>query len=70
VTLEGKIVANDKQIVGFIEPSAGVLLPRSCKVGSTNTSTCLADLLSDGWVLLNSYNASPGSSYFILTKRR
>jgi hypothetical protein len=68
VTLEGKVVANDKQIVGFVEPSAGVLLPLSCKVNSANASTCLADLLSAGWKLLNSFSVANGNSYFVLSK--
>jgi hypothetical protein len=69
VTLEGKIVANDKQIVGFVEHSAGVLLPRSCKVGSSNTSMCLADLMRDNWRLLNSFGVAPGDSYFVFSKK-
>ncbi len=68
VTLEGKVVANNKQIVGFIEPSVGVSLPLSCKVGSANTSECLADLLSAGWTLLNSFGVASGDSYFVLSK--
>ena len=68
VTLEGKVVANNKQIVGFVEPNVGVSLPLSCKVGSANTSECLADLLSAGWTLLNSFGVASGDFYFVLSK--
>jgi hypothetical protein len=68
VTLEGKVVANNKQIVGFVEPSDGVLLPLTCKVLSANASTCLADLLSAGWKLQNSFGVSPTEAYFVLSK--
>lgn len=69
VTMECHIVTNDKQIVGFIEPSLNVSLPlNTCKVGTSNCSNCIADLLSNGWNLTNSFGVASGDSYFVLTK--
>ena len=38
-----------KQLLAFIEASAGVLLPLSCKGVSANCTQCDADLLSEGF---------------------
>jgi hypothetical protein len=47
-----------KQLLAFIEASAGVLLPLSCKGVSANCTQCDADLLSEGFELSKATQAN------------
>src|SRR4029077_15924212 len=57
-----------KQLVSFIEASAGVILPPSCKAASANCTQCDADLLSDGFTLSTAVQLAPNSTYFVFTR--
>ena len=57
-----------KQLLTFIEASAGVVLPLSCKGASANCTQCDADLLSDGFTLSTAVQGAPNAPYFVFTR--
>lgn len=68
-------IFNPRQPVFASQASAGVTLPPSCAAGPS-CSQCVADVLSNGFKLANSFNVSgadtyPGyiGSYFVFTRR-
>lgn len=56
-----------KQLLAFIEASAGVVLPLSCKGASANCTQCDADLLSEGFTLSKATQANM-NPYFVFTR--
>jgi hypothetical protein len=61
-------VNGPKQLLTFIEASAGVLLPFSCKGASANCTQCDADLLSEHFTLSKSFQVNTNSPYSIFTR--
>lgn len=59
--------SNSKQLLAFIEASAGVVLPLSCKGASANCTQCDADLLSEGFILSKATQANM-NPYFVFTR--
>jgi hypothetical protein len=57
-----------KQLLTFIEASAGVILPPSCKGASANCTQCDADLLSEGFTLSKAVQVNVNSPYFVFTR--
>jgi hypothetical protein len=56
-----------KQLLAFIEASAGIDLPFSCKGASANCTQCDADLLSQGFEFSKA-TQSNGNPYFVFTR--
>ncbi len=58
-----------KQLLAFIEASAGINLPFSCKGASANCTQCDADLLSEGFKLSKATQSNM-NPYFVFTRER
>ena len=58
-----------KQLLAFIEASAGVVLPLSCKGVSPNCTQCDADLLSEGFEFSKATQSNM-NPYFVFTRER
>ena len=63
------VQANGKQIINFVEGSAQVLLPLSCKAGTSNCTQCDADLLTAGFTLSTAVQAGANSPYLLFTRQ-
>ena len=57
-----------RQLLTFIEASAGVVLPPSCKGASANCTQCDADLLSQGFRISHAVQVNTNSPYFVFTR--
>ena len=68
VTEVCQVNSNAKQLLTFIEASAGVTLPFSCKGASANCTQCDADLLTEGFTLSKAIQANINSPYLVFTR--
>jgi ferredoxin len=67
VTEVCQVNSSAKQLLTFIEASAGVTLPFSCKGASANCTQCDADLLSEGFKLSKATQSNM-NPYFVFTR--
>jgi hypothetical protein len=68
VTEVCQVNSSAKQLLTFIEASAGVTLPFSCKGASANCTQCDADLLTEGFTLSKAIQANINSPYLVFTR--
>jgi hypothetical protein len=69
VTEVCQVNSSAKQLLTFIEASAGVTLPPSCKAGTSNCTQCNADLLTAGFTLSTAVQASANSPYLLFARQ-